>query len=276
MAGPWEPPWGSRQRQHAPHSGASAGGALAHPTDHRVVCAGAAAVRSSPTTAARCDATHTHADPPVPHPPPSSCSQCTGEWLRKYREKLVLAKLSTQDVSHIIRLLNQAGVGRYEAGGFFVERLPNADGPPRRGRHRAAPRRRRADLEAQGQGDAGRLRPEAHALARGGCRTTAAWLQRRASGVMISISRCVWASITISLQSDTDRVLCVRHAPQLPFWASFRVGANWRTGLARSERHCGGAGPLCLRWLAPVTYQVRAARLEPARRRPSVNLLVLD
>ena len=39
-----------------------------------------------------------------------------------------------------------------------------------------------ADLEAQGQGDAGRLRPEAHALARGGCRTTAAWLQRRASG----------------------------------------------------------------------------------------------
>ena len=127
---------------------------------------------------------HVHTDPPVPllpHPPPSSCSQCTGEWLCKYREKSRHAH-STHDVSHILRLLNQAGVGRYEAGGFFVERLPNADAPPRRGRHRAAPRRRRADLEAQGQGDAGRLRPEAHALARGGCRTTAAWLQRRASG----------------------------------------------------------------------------------------------
>ena len=66
------------------------------------------------------------------------------------------------------------------------------------------------------------------------------------------------------------------HAPQLPFWASFRVGANWRTGLARSERHQEGAAPLGLRWLAPVGYQVGAARLEPARRRPSVNLLVLD
>ena len=78
--------------------------------------------------------------------------------------------------------------------------------------------------------------------------------------------------------SIAHRIECCAysHAPQLPFWASFRVGANWRTGLARSERHCGGAGPLCLRWLAPVTYQVRAARLEPARRRPSVNLLVLD
>ena len=32
-------------------------------------------------------------------------------------------------MSHILRLLNQAGVGRYEAGGFFVEALPNADGP---------------------------------------------------------------------------------------------------------------------------------------------------
>ena len=85
-------------------------------------------MRSSPTTAARCDATHTHADPPVPHPPPSSCSQCTGEWLRTYREKSRHAH-STHDVSHILRLLNQAGVGRYEAGGFFVEALPNADGP---------------------------------------------------------------------------------------------------------------------------------------------------
>jgi hypothetical protein len=74
---------------------------------------------------------HVHTDPPVPllpHPPPSSCSQCTGEWLCKYREKSRHAH-STHDVSHILRLLNQAGVGRYEAGGFFVEALPNADGP---------------------------------------------------------------------------------------------------------------------------------------------------
>ena len=91
---------------------------------------------------------------------------------------------------------------------------------------------------------------------------------------MISTSRVCGVNYhETSIESSIVRVL-MRSAAA--FLGKFSRVAKQRTRVARSERRQEGALPLTLRWVAPVTYQARAARLEPARRRPSVNLLVLD